>query len=278
MLALARPRIIDVPSGVQKPLARRKIRAGEGDCGAGGKGLQRCLIMNEESRRVLSLFEEASREGWVSPPELQVIRQEIEAKGLAPERMDWLRGQVMQVLHRKAQDKESRRLAGWVESVMRLVETRAGREQSSRVYFTPGGDCHEAVAGCLDAARSSLDICVFTITDDRITDRIRQAGKRGVRIRIITDDEKAWDTGSDVYLLAAAGLQVRQDFSPDHMHHKFAVMDDRQVITGSFNWTRGSSNNYENILICGELQVVSAYHEEFDRLWNIMDPVRTAVP
>jgi mitochondrial cardiolipin hydrolase len=132
------------------------------------------------------------------------------------------------------------------------------------------------VAGSLDAARVSLDICVFTITDDRITDRIREAAKRGVRIRIITDDEKAGDDGSDVYRLAAAGLAVREDFSADHMHHKFAVVDGRQVITGSFNWTKGSANNYENTLVCNAPQVVSAYREEFERLWDMMDPVRTS--
>lgn len=231
--------------------------------------------MNEESKRVLSGFEEASREGWLDPSDLQAICQEIEAKGLPPERMDWLRRQVMQVLHRQAQDAKSKHLVTWADNLMGLLASTGQPNQSSRVYFTPGDDCHEAVLGCLDAARSSLDICVFTITDDRITDRIRQAAKRGVRIRIITDDEKAWDPGSDVYLLAAVGLPVREDFSADHMHHKFAVVDDRQVITGSFNWTRGSSNNYENILICGDLQVVSAYRQEFDRLWNIMDPVQS---
>ena len=232
--------------------------------------------MDEESKRVLSRFEEASREGWVNRVDLQVIRQEIEAKGTSPERLDWLRGQVMQVLHQNAQDEVSRRLVTWAENVMRLLPTGAGLDQSSRVYFTPGGDCHEAVLGCLDAARSSLDICVFTITDDRITHHIRRARSRGVSIRIITDNEKAWDPGSDVYDLADSGFQVRQDSSPEHMHHKFAVVDDRQVITGSLNWTRSSSYNHENLLVCGDLQVVSAYRQEFDRLWSIMEPVRAA--
>jgi phosphatidylserine/phosphatidylglycerophosphate/cardiolipin synthase-like enzyme len=90
------------------------------------------------------------------------------------------------------------------------------------------------------------------------------------------DEPRRGESGSDVYLLAAEGLQMREDFGADHMHHKFAVMDDRKVITGSFNWTKGSSNNYENVLICGDLQVVSAYGQEFERLWTIMDPVQTA--
>ena len=229
--------------------------------------------MDEESKRVLSRFEEASREGWLNPRDLQAIHKELEANGPSSERLDWLRGQVMQVLHPKAKDEESRRLVTWAENVMRLLATGAGGDQATRVYFTPGGACHEAVLGCLDAARSSLDICVFTITDDRIAYAIRRAQRDGVKIRIITDNEKAWDLGSDVYSLADAGLKVRQDVDANHMHHKFAVVDDRKVITGSFNWTKGSSHNYENILICGDLQVASAYRQEFDRLWQIMKPV-----
>jgi phosphatidylserine/phosphatidylglycerophosphate/cardiolipin synthase-like enzyme len=232
------------------------------------------MIMNEAAKRVISRFEEALREGWLNQPDLDVIRHEIEATGLSPERLDWLRRQVMEVLLRQAQDEKSKRLATWADNLLGFA-TRVRPNPSSRVYFNPGGACREAVLDCLDAARSSLDICVFTITDDQITDRIRQAAKRGVRTRIITDDEKAWDPGSDVYLLAAAGLQVKQDFSADLMHHKFVVIDVQQVITGSFNWTRGSFNNYENILICGLPEVIKAYRQEFDRLWEIMDTIQT---
>ena len=232
--------------------------------------------MDEESKCILSRFEEASREGWLNPSDLQVIRQEIEANGISPERLDWLRHQVMQVLHRQAHDEKLKRLITWTENVMRMLVNGSRPDQSSQVYFNPGGDCHKAVLDCIDAARSTLDICAFTITDDRITYEIRKAASRGVCVRIITDDEKAWDLGSDIHELADSGILVRQDYGQDHMHHKFAIADDCKAITGSFNWTRGAVNNYENLLICGDLQVVFAYRQEFDRLWSGMDPVCTS--
>ena len=71
--------------------------------------------MDEQTKRVLSLFEGALQQSWLGRPELQAIRQGLEGKGPSSERGDWLRGQVMQVLRRKAKDEESRRLAAWAE-------------------------------------------------------------------------------------------------------------------------------------------------------------------
>ncbi|MCA9056002.1 MAG: endonuclease, partial [Planctomycetaceae bacterium] len=51
-------------------------------------------------------------------------------------------------------------------------------------------------------ARETVDVCVFTITDDRITRAILDAHRRRVRIRILSDDDKSGDLGSDVERLA----------------------------------------------------------------------------
>jgi phosphatidylserine/phosphatidylglycerophosphate/cardiolipin synthase-like enzyme len=60
------------------------------------------------------------------------------------------------------------------------------------------------------------------------------------------------------------------------MHHKFAIVDENEVITGSFNWTQGSSYNHENILICVDSQVVVDFRQEFNRLWSMMDRIQTS--
>lgn len=61
------------------------------------------------------------------------------------------------------------------------------------------------------------------------------------------------------------------------MHHKFAVVDQSLVITGSFNWTtQAVNNNQENILFFENKSIAKKYVEEFNRLWNsfktIIDP------
>jgi phosphatidylserine/phosphatidylglycerophosphate/cardiolipin synthase-like enzyme len=96
--------------------------------------------------------------------------------------------------------------------------------------------------------------------------------EQGIQIRIITDDEKVDDHGSDIKRLAAAGIEVRIDNSVNHMHHKFALFDNRRVLTGSYNWTRSAADdNQENILLTDDKRAVAAYRDEFEKLWAAMN-------
>lgn len=58
------------------------------------------------------------------------------------------------------------------------------------------------------------------------------------------------------------------------MHHKFAVIDKRILITGSTNWTKnGFFGNFENIIITNQAGLAQEFSDEFDRLWRIFDGV-----
>ena len=87
-------------------------------------------------------------------------------------------------------------------------------------------------------------------------------------VRVISDNEKQHDEGSDIQHLIAQGVPLRIDDSPYHMHHKFALFDARLLLNGSFNWTRSAStSNEENLLVIDHPQLVSSYAREFDELW-----------
>ncbi len=54
-----------------------------------------------------------------------------------------------------------------------------------------------------------------------------------------------------------------------HMHHKFAILDEAVVITGSFNWTtQAVKNNQENILFFENEKIAKSYTDEYNRLWK----------
>ncbi len=158
----------------------------------------------------------------------------------------------------------------WLEDVVKALQPKTSPDASdAEVLFSPADDCAEKIVGLLRSTRQTVDICVFTITDDRISDTIVDALERRVAIRIITDHEKADDLGSDIVRLRRVGVPVRVDRTEYHMHHKFALFDNRRVLTGSYNWTRSAStNNEENFLVSDDRRLVKAYAAEFERLWK----------
>jgi cardiolipin hydrolase len=159
----------------------------------------------------------------------------------------------------------------WLEGVIKTIDS-VRQEHSlkkSKAYFSPGTSCVDKIIASLNSAKETLDICVFTISDDVISKAIIGAHERGVKVRIITDDDKADDMGSDIAEFVTAEIEVKTDDGPSHMHHKFAIFDGEILLNGSFNWTRSASrNNNENIIVDATPHLVTSFQETFDLLWG----------
>ncbi|MCC6620310.1 MAG: endonuclease [Deltaproteobacteria bacterium] len=152
-----------------------------------------------------------------------------------------------------------------------MSDARAG---DSEAWFAPHMDVCGRIIHAFRSARARVDVCVFTVTDDRITRAILDAHRRGVKIRVVSDDDKSGDLGSDIERLAEAGVSVRIDRTPVHMHHKFAIFDGDMLMTGSYNWTRSANDeNHENLLVTFDPALVAAYTKELERVWSQAMPV-----
>lgn len=160
----------------------------------------------------------------------------------------------------------------WLESIIKSTlrnrSTDADVPQPANAFFSPGDACIQEVIRQFNVARQRCDICVFTITDDRITRVIEAAHARGVTVRIITDDDKSLDAGSDIERLKHSGVPCLHDGSPAHMHHKFALFDGVRLLTGSFNWTRSATeHNEENLIVTADARLVASFASRFEQLW-----------
>jgi cardiolipin hydrolase len=141
-----------------------------------------------------------------------------------------------------------------------------------RTAFSPGPACKNLILEHIGSAAMELWVCVFTISDNDITRALLRAHKNGVRIRIITDNEKSMDMGSDIFELEQAGIPVKTDYSTSHMHHKFSIADGSRLITGSYNWTRSAEQyNQENIIATEHPDLVKPFKAEYRRLWDELD-------
>lgn len=157
----------------------------------------------------------------------------------------------------------------WLQNCFDLIDKYMFRLH--KVFFSPGTDILESITDMLNQANHSLDLCVFTITDERLASDILECYQRGIKVRIMTDDEKLYDNGSAITDLKNAGIPVKTDHSRYHMHHKFGIIDSRIVFTGSFNWTyTASKHNQENLLVTTNYDIVDQYTGQYEQLWKEM--------
>jgi phosphatidylserine/phosphatidylglycerophosphate/cardiolipin synthase-like enzyme len=164
----------------------------------------------------------------------------------------------------------------WLERVVKLLGPATDPAPAAapaaaaiaEACFSPQHDCAGRIGTLFGQASRSVDVCVFTITDDRITRALLGAHRRRVRLRVITDDEKCHDPGSDIEQLRNAGVDIRCDNTAFHMHHKFALFDGGLLLTGSYNWTRSAAlHNEENFILTNEGRLLRSFQKLFEDLW-----------
>lgn len=185
-----------------------------------------------------------------------------------------LRNCAFGLVRDRTTDAESLELLRWLERVVRTLDVARGPNATvySEVFFSPGPACLHAIQRQLRAARRSLDLCVFTLSDHRITADILAARARGVTVRMLTDNEKEGDAGSDVGRVRSAGVEVVVDRTSAHMHHKFAIVDGERLLNGSYNWTRSACDfNEENLIVTNDPALVERFTAQFERLWRALD-------
>ncbi|NXT32228.1 PLD6 hydrolase, partial [Pelecanoides urinatrix] len=139
----------------------------------------------------------------------------------------------------------------------------------------PRGDCSlSRLLRRLLSARRSLELCLFAFCSPQLGRAVQLLHRRGVRVRVVTDAQYMTLRGSQIGLLRHAGIQVRHDQESGYMHHKFAIVDRRMLITGSLNWTtQAIQNNRENVLVVEDAEYVKPFLDEFERIWEEYNPI-----
>ena len=140
----------------------------------------------------------------------------------------------------------------------------------TKVYFSPEDGCDKVVISYLKQATKTLDIAIYTFTKDEIADAVIDAYKRGVKIRVIMDRTQAGNKYAEDERLEQNGISLIKVSGSRGgiMHNKFAVIDEKFVITGSYNWTENAtSKNDENIVIIDQDSMIKSFKNNFEKLW-----------
>ncbi|MEE8121812.1 MAG: phospholipase D-like domain-containing protein [Anaerolineales bacterium] len=143
------------------------------------------------------------------------------------------------------------------------------------VYFSqpddPGssslhGGPDSALAQAIDKARYSVDVAVMRLDLWSLRDALLDADRRGVNIRVVVDSDYLLDP--EIQDLIGAGIPVVADRRESLMHHKFTVIDQLDVWSGSMNYTiNGAYRNDNNLIHIRSSKLAQSYTREFEEMF-----------
>ncbi len=115
-------------------------------------------------------------------------------------------------------------------------------------------------------AKQSIHVAVAWFTDPTLFAALLERQRAGVAVALcVADDAINMKSGGLAFAeLTAIGGQFYR-ISGTLMHHKFCLLDGRDLITGSYNWTyRAATENQENIVLTtGDHELARRFLTEF---------------
>lgn len=129
----------------------------------------------------------------------------------------------------------------------------------------------------LNMARQSILVASAYFTDIDFANLLIEKANAGLSVDLIISDSSTNKDKKkvDFEAIKNAGINFYQLGGEQNyvMHHKFCVIDLETVITGSYNWTYGATNNQENIVILKDKNLADQYATRFYELRNENIPV-----
>ena len=146
------------------------------------------------------------------------------------------------------------------------------------------------IAKVIEEAESSIDLALFVFSEQELADLLQSKFQAGVTIRGVFDAGFAYRYYSEVLDLLGIFRYFRCQTeahnnpwinslntvgtaslsSGDKLHHKFTVIDNETVISGSQNWSQAANlTNDESVVIIRSPKVSEHFVREFKRIYSV---------
>lgn len=138
---------------------------------------------------------------------------------------------------------------------------------SYQVCFTPGEACTDLITATINKAKAEILVQAYSFTSAPIAKALINAQKRGVSVKILLDKSQFRSRGySSAKFFSDYKIPLLMDSKPSIAHNKVIIIDNKIVITGSFNFTRAAQErNAENVLIITDEQLAKRYKDNWKR-------------
>ena len=139
----------------------------------------------------------------------------------------------------------------------------------TEVYFSLSDNPQKGIIKNINQAQAFINIAMYIFTDKEIALPLVKANERGVKVRLYLDKDQAEYQYSQSRFLVQRGIKTRISTNNYIMHNKFAIIDNRLLLTGSYNWTFSANNrNDENSIVIDDPEIIEIFQNQFVYLWT----------
>ena len=125
--------------------------------------------------------------------------------------------------------------------------------------FSPQQNCEGIIVKTIQQAQESIYIQAYSFTSRPIIQALQQAQDRQVNVQIILDGK----TKAPDYLLNSS-LPIYMERMPGLAHNKVMIIDQKTVLTGSYNFTHAARHrNAENLIKIEDPAIARQYLENW---------------
>jgi len=132
----------------------------------------------------------------------------------------------------------------------------------TEVYFSIYGSPQKAIIKNINQAEAFINIAMHVFTNKEIATSLIDDQCKGVKARVYLDKSQVDSEYSLSRFLVQKGIKVRVSSNIYIMHYKFAIIDNRILLTCFNNWTFSTNNrNDENLLGIDDPEVITRYQQ-----------------
>jgi len=149
------------------------------------------------------------------------------------------------------------------------------------------------IAKTLAASTKTVDLALFVFSDQQLANILEERHNQNVQIRALIEPQFAYRPYSEALDMMGFALSNHCKYEVDNrpwknpistvgvpilpkgdlLHDKFAVIDNKTVITGSHNWSKAANHgNDETLIVIENPTVANHFQREFDRLYGKIKP------
>ena len=130
---------------------------------------------------------------------------------------------------------------------------------------------HYEIRHELSQAIKNVKIAVAWISFDIYKKIFQDLLASGVKLEILCTNDKAnrsyQNIIDDLNQRGANIVLLKMPSATNHMHHKFAIIDEATILNGSFNWSKNAVKSFENLMIVKQdIELVKKFMNEFEKV------------